>query len=112
MRNGGVTEDGKHGDEHAPAKFFDNRMGAHVALPLYFPLMVFSIIPFCFLVNYFLLWAMLSHPLNKVQMKIWGQELKMDPRLQMSGMTECGKMDPRLRMSGMTEGGGILGKME
>jgi hypothetical protein len=72
MRNGGVTEDGKYGDEHAPAKFFDNRMGAHVALPLYFPLMVFSIIPFCFLVNYFLLWAMLAHLLNKVQMKIGG----------------------------------------
>jgi hypothetical protein len=62
-------------------------MAAHVAEPLWIPLTVFSIIPFCFLVNYFLLWAMLAHLLNKVQMKIGGQELKMDPRLQMSGMT-------------------------
>ena len=62
-------------------------MAAHVAESLMFPLTVFSLLSFRFLMNYFLLWAMLSHPLNKVQMEIGGQELKMDPRLQMSGVT-------------------------
>ena len=62
-------------------------MVAHVAESLMFPLTVFSLLSFRFLMNYFLLWGMLSHPLNKVQMEICGGS-KMDPRLLMSGMTE------------------------
>ena len=47
-------------------------MAAHVAESLMFPLTVFSLLSFRFLMNYFLLWAMLSHPLNKVQVEICG----------------------------------------
>jgi hypothetical protein len=64
MCDGGVTQDGKYGEQYAGAMIFNHRIAAHVALPLLIPLTVFSIIPFCFLLNYFLLWAMLSHPLN------------------------------------------------
>jgi hypothetical protein len=47
-------------------------MAAHVAFSLWILLVVFSIILFRLLVNPFWLGAMLSHPLNKVQMKIGG----------------------------------------
>jgi hypothetical protein len=68
MRNGGVTEYDKYEDEHTPAILFDKRIAVHVSLPLLIPFHH----SFFFFVNYFLLWAMLSHPLNKVQMEICG----------------------------------------